>query len=161
MLRWLTEAASRLFATPFAAVNTGASRLQPPAGEPVRIATSAPSRPEDPTRDPLHFRSPDDFLDSSDATAGELKRLILGQASTIVASLSSIDIAEFAKLHIQARGWCSIVQRNGHVPAQHFPGVSWRRGVLRASWRIRCRVQERRRTTPLRKAVGVDVPGCE
>ena len=45
--------------------------------------------------------------------------------STVVAGLNSIGAAEFAKLHIQARGWCSIVQRNGHVPAQHFPGASW------------------------------------
>ena len=35
------------------------------------------------------------------------------------------------------------------------------RGVLRASWRARCRVQERRRAAPLRKAAGVDLPGCE
>ena len=43
----------------------------------------------------------------------------------MVAGLNSIGAAEFGKLHIQARGWCSIVQRNGHVPAQHFPGASW------------------------------------
>ncbi len=88
----------------------------------MRIATLSAA---DIVARPLHFRGREDFLDSADATAGELKRLILGQASTVVAGLSSIGAAEFGKLHIQARGWCSIVQRNGHVPAQHFPGASW------------------------------------
>jgi hypothetical protein len=66
-----------------------------------------------------------DFLDSADATASELKRLMLGQASAVVASVSNNGAAEFAKLRIQARGWCSIVPQNGHLPAQHFPGASW------------------------------------
>jgi hypothetical protein len=111
-----------LFATPFAAVDTGANR-----DFNARVASLCESQRSAPglAGDPLHFRSRDDFLDSADATAGELKRLILGQASAVVAGLSSIDAEEFAKLHIQARGWCSIVQPNGHVPAQHFPGASW------------------------------------
>jgi len=107
-----------LFATPFAAVNTGAdSHFN------ARLASLCEL--QRPARGPLHFRSREDFLESADATAGELKRLILAQASTVVAGLSSIGATEFGKLHIQARGWCSIVQPNGHVPAQHFPGASW------------------------------------
>jgi hypothetical protein len=115
-----------LFATPFAAVNTGADR-----DFNLRLASlcesqcSASSLRDDPTRDPLHIQGRDDFLESADATAVELKRLILGQVSTIVAGLSSIDAAQFGKLLIQARGWCSIVHPNGHVPAQHFPSASW------------------------------------
>ena len=101
-----------LFATPFTAVNTGADRHFN-----ERLASLCESQSSAPRRE--------DFLDSADATAGELKRLILGQASTVVAGLSSIGAAEFARLHIQARGWCSIVQRDGHVPSQHFPGASW------------------------------------
>jgi len=107
-----------LFATPFAAVNTGADRHFN-----ARLASLCESQRSD--HAPLHFRGREDFLDLSDATAGELKRLILGSATTVVAGLNSIGAAEFGKLHIQARGWCSIVQRNGHVPAQHFPGASW------------------------------------
>ena len=115
-----------LFATPFAAVNTGADRhFNERLASLCESQRSAPRLPDDPTRDPLHFRGRDDFLDSADATAVELKRLILGHVSTVVAGLSSIGAAEFAKLLIQARGWCSIVQPNGHVPAQHFPGASW------------------------------------
>jgi hypothetical protein len=115
-----------LFATPFTAVNTGADRhFNERLASLCESQRPAPGSAHDPSRDPLHFRSREDFLDSADATAGELRRLILGQASNMVAGLSSIDTAKFAELHIQARGWCSIVRPNGHVPAQHFPGASW------------------------------------
>ena len=97
-----------IFATPFAAVDAGADR-----DFNRRLAGLCASQR---SGDPLHL---------ADATAVELKRLILGQASTVVASLNSIGPAEFGKLQVQARGWCSIVQRNGYVPAQHFPGASW------------------------------------
>jgi hypothetical protein len=115
-----------LFATPFAAMNTGADR-----DINARLVTlcesqhSTPGQTGDSRGDPLHFHGRDDFLDSADATAGELKRLILSKASSVVSGLSNIGAAAFAKLHIQARGWCSIVQPNGHVPAQHFSNASW------------------------------------
>ena len=120
-----------LFAIPFTAVNTGADRhFNARLASLCELQRSAPGLPgpgllDNTSRDPLHFHSRDDFLDSVDATAVELKRLILGQASAVVAGLSSIGAAEFGKLHIQASGWCSIVQRDGHVPAQHFSGASW------------------------------------
>jgi len=115
-----------LFATPFAAVNTGADRaFNSRLASLCESQRTAPGLAGDSSRDPLHFRSREDFLDSADATAGELKRLVLGNASGVVASLSSMEIAEFARLPIQARGWCSISQRDGHVPAQHFAGASW------------------------------------
>jgi hypothetical protein len=115
-----------LFATPFAAVNTGADQhFNARLAVLCEAQRSAPGLAGDPARDPLHFRGRNDFLESADPTADELRRLILGQVSAVVAGLSSIDTAEFAKLHVQARGWCSIVQRNGHVPAQHFPSASW------------------------------------
>jgi hypothetical protein len=115
-----------LFATPFATVNTGADRdFNSRLASLCESQRSASGNPGNPSGEPLHFRSRIDLLDSGDVTAGELKRLILGQASAVVASLSSIDAAEFAKLQIQARGWWSIVQPNGHVPAQHFSSASW------------------------------------
>jgi hypothetical protein len=115
-----------LFATPFTAVNTGADRhFNARLAHLCESQRSAPGLPGDPSRDPLHFRGREDFLDAADATAGELKRHMLGQASAVVASLGSISAVEFARLRTQARGWCSIVQRDGHVGAQHFPGASW------------------------------------
>ena len=115
-----------LFATPFAAVNTGTDRdFNARLAILCESQSSAPAPAGDPSRDPLHFHGRDDFLASADPTAGELQRLILGQASSVVAGLSSLGVAEFARLHVQARGWCSIVQRDGHVPAQHFPNASW------------------------------------
>jgi hypothetical protein len=115
-----------LFATPFAAVNTGADReFNRRVASHCESRRTAPRKGGDAAHDPLHFRSRQDLLDSGEAVAGELKRLIEGQASTVIAGLGSLGAAELGKLPVQARGWCSIVQRNGHVPAQHFPGASW------------------------------------
>jgi hypothetical protein len=115
-----------LFATPFAAVDTDADpHFNQRLASLCESQRSAPGLAGDASHDPLHFHGRDDFLDSTDAIAVELKNLILGSASTVVAGLNNIGAAEFAKLRIQARGWCSVVQRNGHVPAQHFPGASW------------------------------------
>jgi len=106
-----------LFATPFTAVNTGTSREFN-----ARVASLCESQR---AGEALHFRSRPDLLESSDPTVGELRQLMLGQATSVVAGLGSLGAAEFGRLQIQARGWCSIVQRNGHVPAQHIPGASW------------------------------------
>lgn len=115
-----------LFATPFVAVNTGADgHFNERLVSLCESQRSAPRLPGDVSRDPLHFQGRDDLLDSADACAVELRRLILGQASAVVAGLNSIGTADFARLRIQARGWCSIVQPNGHVPAQHFPSAAW------------------------------------
>jgi len=113
-----------VFATPFAAVNTGAqsdfnARLAALC-ESRRIASAVAVEPQD----PLRFRGRDDLLESADIAAVEFRRLVLGNASRVIAELSN-DAAAFARLRIQARAWCSIVQRNGHVPAQHFPNASW------------------------------------
>jgi len=115
-----------LFATPFATVNTGADE-----GFNLRVASlcesqrSAVTLPGEPSRDPLHFRGRNDLLESPDETAGEFRRLILGRVPAAVSGFSDMGDAAFAKLRIQARGWCSIVQRNGHIPCQHFTGASW------------------------------------
>ena len=97
-----------LFATPFAAVNTGADREF--NERLVRLCES---------------RGHDDLLASTDSTAVELKRLMLRQASAVVAGLNHIDAAAFARLSVQAQAWCSIVQRDGHLAAQHFSNASW------------------------------------
>jgi len=110
-----------IFATPFAALHTGADREFNArlAGwcESQRALAAVPG-------DPLLFRGRSDLLESSDGAAGELRRLILEQASRIVAGLG-VDDAKLGQLRAQVRAWCSIVQPNGHVPCQHFTGASW------------------------------------
>ena len=113
-----------LFATPFTTVNTGADGVVN-----ARLAAFCETLREADVRagvapaDPRRFRSREDFLES--AGAAEIRQLILRHASTVVAGLNSLDAAEYGRLHVQARGWCSIVARHGHIPAQHFPGASW------------------------------------
>ncbi len=99
-----------LFAIPFSAVNTGADQ-----DFNARLAALCASHPG----------GRHELLDSADATAVEARRLILGHATAVVASLNSTSLEEFGKLQIAARGWCSVVPRDGHLPAQHFPGAAW------------------------------------
>ena len=114
-----------LFATPFAALNTGADRhFNERLASLCESQRSALPLPRDPSHDPLRFQGREDLLASADTTAVELKRFILNQAAAVIAGLNN-GTAEFSRLHIQAQGWCSIVQRNGHVPAQHFSNASW------------------------------------
>ena len=108
-----------LFATPFAALNTGADRHFN-----ERLAGLCESRCAG-AGDSLHFQGRDDLLASTDEIAVELKRLLFVNASAVVASVSSIGLAEFAKLRIQAQAWCSIVRRDGHVAARHYSNASW------------------------------------
>lgn len=104
-----------LFATPFAAVNTGADR-----DFNLRVASLCESQPS-----ATGMQGRDDFLGLADPVASDLRRLIQSQASSAVAGMSNLDAAEFSKLRIQARGWSSVVPRDGHVPCQHFTGASW------------------------------------
>src|SRR5688572_31032916 len=84
-----------LFATPFAAVNTRADRhFNERVASLCESQRSAPALPGDSTRDPCHFRGPDNLLDSPGAV--ELKRLMLGNSASVVAGLNSLDAAEFA-----------------------------------------------------------------
>ena len=102
-----------LFATPFASVNTGADRE---FNERVAILCES-------LQPGSSAQGRDDFFTLADPAAAELRRVMLSHASGVVAGLSSV--ADVTKLQIQTRGWCSVVSRNGHVPAQHFPGASW------------------------------------
>jgi hypothetical protein len=105
-----------LFATPFSAVDTGADH-----DFNSRVARLCEA--QCPTRGATHGRGRDDFLDLPEAN--ELRRRMLGHTVTVVAGLVDVGADVFGKLHVQAQGWFSIVRRDGHVPAQHFPGASW------------------------------------
>src|SRR5689334_8211800 len=94
-----------LFATPFAVVNTGAdAELNRRVVTLCESQRSATSPVKDATHDPLHFRGRNDLLESTDDAAHELRRLILSQASSVVAGLSDLGAASFGDLQVQARG---------------------------------------------------------
>ncbi|MFM2287741.1 MAG: hypothetical protein RL684_884 [Pseudomonadota bacterium] len=98
-----------IFATPFASLDTGAD---PRFNE--RLAALCAARPE---------RA--EFLGTSSGPAGELRAVILGHAGAVVAGLNGYSAARFRDLRVQVQGWCSVVQPDEHIPAQHFPGASW------------------------------------
>jgi hypothetical protein len=113
-----------LFATPFTAVNTGAS-----ADFNARLAelceSERSSGGRDAARDPRYFRGREGFFESADRAAQELERVMLGHAVAVIAPLTHLSPTQFGALRVQTRAWCSIVQPDGSVPAQHFPDAAW------------------------------------
>jgi len=101
-----------IFATPFAAVDTGAD---PDFN--ARVAALCEARRAEPARR--------DLFDQPDATARELEQLVLRHASGIVAKLTRLGATEFGRLRVQAQAWAVVLPRNAHVAAQHFPNASW------------------------------------
>ncbi len=115
-----------IFATPFASMDTGAD-----AGFNNRLARLCEVHQAEsghrarPTQDPLIYHSDADFLERPDAEISELKRIVLGNAFRTIESLNTFSASDLQDLRLDANAWCSIVQRNGHVPSQHFRGAAW------------------------------------
>lgn len=115
-----------LFATPFAAVPLG---ITPETNAELArlLAARATEAYIDPSarRDPLCFRSREDFLDWDEAPVRELRdRMISGICGAVLASSLSTE-AEFDALRVQARARFVLVRPNGCVPVATIPMTSW------------------------------------
>jgi len=114
-----------IFATPFASVDTGAGQLNDRLARLCESQRHETESQSDRSRNPFYFRGPVNLLDAADGPAGELREVILGNALHLVQNVNSFTSSELGNLRIDARAWCSILQPNGHIPAQHFSGASW------------------------------------
>jgi len=114
-----------IFATPFALVNLPvAPQLNPTVA--ALLATHAAANPgAAPGSDPLCYRSRDDILEWNDTPIRELCGEILRGIWSTVAAVNTFTPEELSSLSMQARGWFTIVQSNGHVPATTHALTSW------------------------------------
>lgn len=71
------------------------------------------------------FESREDFLHWPDPPVRELKRRMLDAVATLAAQLSAMDESRIARLALQARGWFTVVEPDGAVPARAHPMSSW------------------------------------
>ena len=115
-----------IFATPFASL-----ALDLPDGlnaELLRLfearSTAAFRDPRVPPN-PLSFVSRDDLLDWPEAPVQRLRQELLGGVAATVAAVSPQTEAEFEALHLQARGWFTLVHPNGSIPAATHPMTAW------------------------------------
>jgi uncharacterized protein (TIGR02466 family) len=71
------------------------------------------------------FESREDFLHWPDPPVRELKRRMLDATATLVAQLAGYGPARLAGLALQARGWFTVVEPEGMIPARAYPMSSW------------------------------------
>jgi len=115
-----------IFAMPFAVVETGTTgdlnaQL---AALCLSRATAAHADPLA-SRDPLCFRSREDFFEWDVEAVSGLRRQMLGGVCEVVMAASSYTPAEFQALKVQARARFAIVRPNGGLPAATAPMASW------------------------------------
>ena len=115
-----------IFATPFGVVTLPeANELN---GE---LSTLFTARATDAWRDPRRprgshaFSSRDDLTDWPEEPVRKLIGQMLGGVSSVAASVSDLDAAQFTALSIQARAWFTIVRSDGSVPSMSYPNSSW------------------------------------
>lgn len=115
-----------IFATPFAAVPTGAS-----AELNAALTALFLSRATEPYRDPvlrpdsLCFRSREDVFEWQDEAAVELRQRMLRGICDVAMAANPYSEAEFRALGLQARARFSIVRPDGSIPAATAPMASW------------------------------------
>lgn len=78
-----------------------------------------------PQRNPLCFRSQDDLLASPDETVRALAVEIFRGLNSVVAAVNTLPDDVFASLKLEARGWFTVVQPGGCIPAASHSLTAW------------------------------------
>src|SRR5262249_22552152 len=78
-----------------------------------------------PGSDSFCYRSREDLLEWSETPVLELCGEILRGVWSTVAAVNTFSPEQLRSVSMQARGWFTIVQPNGHVPATAHPLTSW------------------------------------
>jgi hypothetical protein len=115
-----------IFATPFGVVTLPAAH-ELNAGLNALFAARASDKWRDPgsPRVARTFFSRDDLTEWPEEPVRQLIAQMLRGVSSVAASLSELDGAQFAALRIQARAWFTIVGSDGCVPSASYPNTSW------------------------------------
>jgi hypothetical protein len=115
-----------IFATPFGVVT-----LPAPQELNADLNTLFTARASEKWRDPRSpatartFSSRDDLTEWEDEPVRQLIAAMLRGVSSVAASVSDLDGAQFAALPIEARAWFTIVGPDGCVPSTSYANTSW------------------------------------
>jgi hypothetical protein len=78
-----------------------------------------------PRRNVLCYSSRDDLLEWPEAPVRQLGAAILGGVHSVVSEVNSLTEAQLSSFAVQARGWFTVVEPNGRVPAASYPLTAW------------------------------------
>ena len=115
-----------ILATPF-----GSAQLPVPESLNAQLARLFEARAVATHRDPrtlpnpLYFRGRDDLLDWPDDPVQRLKAELLAAVAAIVQGANVYTEPQFDDLRLQARGWFSLVRKDGGIPASSYAQTSW------------------------------------
>lgn len=114
-----------IFATPFAVVELPAAAQINAIVAQSLAKHAAADRTAAASADPLCYRSRDDLLDWADGPVRQVCDEILRGVWSTVAAVNTFTDEELKSLSMQARGWFTIVQPNGSIPASSHALTSW------------------------------------
>jgi len=112
-----------ILATPFGVVPLPeAAVLNPALTALFRAHRAADSSPQ---ADPLCYRSRDDLLGWPEEPVRTLSAAIFRGVYAVVENVNEFTAAQLHALRLEARGWFTIVQPDGCVPAATYPLTAW------------------------------------
>jgi hypothetical protein len=115
-----------IFATPFAVVKLAEAEKLNPLVAPLFAARAATDRAgAAPSTEPYWYRSREDLLEWSDEPLRKVIGEILRGVWSVVAAVNEFSAEQLQSLTLQARGWFTIVRRDGCLPATSYPLTSW------------------------------------
>ena len=76
-------------------------------------------------RDPLCYRSRDDLLEWPEEPVRKLAAEIIRGLHVVVNSVNDFTEAQLRSFALQARGWFTVVEPDGGVPAANYPLAAW------------------------------------
>jgi hypothetical protein len=112
-----------IFATPFGVVRLAEAQRLNTAVAALLAARAATDDAQKPP--PLCYRSRDDLLDWLDEPLRQVTGEMLRGVWSVVAAVNDFTAEQLQSFALQARAWCTIVRRDGCLPATSYPLTSW------------------------------------
>lgn len=113
-----------ILATPFGVVPLPEAELLNPALAALFTARMRAGGADQPGS-PLCFRSRDDFLEWPEEPVRNLAAEIFRGVYTVVNAVNDFTEEQLGSFALQARGWFTIVNTNGGIPAVNYPLSAW------------------------------------
>jgi hypothetical protein len=74
---------------------------------------------------PLVYRTADDLFERTEAPVREFASEMLRGALRFIASINSLNDAQFRALKVESLGWLTPVSQHGCIPAANYPLSAW------------------------------------
>jgi hypothetical protein len=74
---------------------------------------------------PLCYRSPDDLFERPEQPVAQLAAAMVRGVATVVRAVNDFSEDQLRSLRPEARGWFTVVQPDGGVPAANYPLTAW------------------------------------